>query len=360
MRPVGEVDAVPGVLPALVDQARVGRRAGTRRSRRRRGHRAARSTPARGRRAGSSALDRSSARVAPRPQFAEQHDEQRRGVDACRSRCCPAEGELDVAAPNRISCRMRPGSSSRRRVDGGALVAGRGSAACRAPASGRSGSAIQDGQQRVPAEQRHEPGRAGRDHGPADVRRIEDPQRAEIVDAALQHGRQLGVVRPDTRPAPPPLPDPARSAAGSRAGPARRRDAPADGRERLQPHAPGAVRFDTSICQRAPSDPHCACLSSRTLSCRMRPPRSRPSTSPSRCTDRVTSRTGPARPSLTSNRSAKSASTASATSHFTVRPLVFRTDTVSVMPSNSLRLRMTRRLLSAPVWGGTRQTNAPW
>ena len=46
------------------------------------------------------------------------------------------------------------------------------------------------GQQRVPAEQGHEPGRAGRHHRPRGVLGVEDAQRAEVLDAAVEHRGQ--------------------------------------------------------------------------------------------------------------------------------------------------------------------------
>jgi hypothetical protein len=45
-------------------------------------------------------------------------------------------------------------------------------------------SAIHDVMQRVAAEQRHEPRRAGGDHGPLGVVGVEDAQRAEVLGAA--------------------------------------------------------------------------------------------------------------------------------------------------------------------------------
>ena len=71
------------------------------------------------------------------------------------------------------------------RVDRRALMVGQGlEGADREPRV--VGNQHPGGDQRVPSEQCHEPGRARGDHSTVGMLRIEDPQRAEILDAALK------------------------------------------------------------------------------------------------------------------------------------------------------------------------------
>jgi hypothetical protein len=63
------------------------------------------------------------------------------------------------------------------------------------------------GQQRVAAEQGHEPGRASRHDCPLRVAGVEDPEHAEVLDALAQHGGEVAVRRPQLRAAAPPVPE---------------------------------------------------------------------------------------------------------------------------------------------------------
>ena len=99
-------------------------------------------------------------------------------------------------------------------------------------------------QQGVAAEQRHEPGHAGGDHGALRMLRVEDAQRAEVLHAAAQHGRQARVSGADLGAAPPPFPELAgglgvfdRAAARV---PQQHRD-PVDGRDRFDGGGPLAA-----------------------------------------------------------------------------------------------------------------------
>jgi hypothetical protein len=66
------------------------------------------------------------------------------------------------------------------------------------------------GEQRVPAEQRHEPRRPGGDDGQRGVVRVVDAQRADVLLAAPQHPLQPLVPRRGERGAPLPAPSPQR------------------------------------------------------------------------------------------------------------------------------------------------------
>ena len=191
IRAVGEVDAVPRVLPALVGQAPVGRAlvldepvavavavvldpvqrpVGVRQQR----------------------VDLG-ARQPPAAQLAEQHHEQRRRVDRAVVDAAAAEGERRRATPNRISCRIRPGSSSVARFTTVALAA---ASVCSVPSAsvGSSGSAMYDESSESRPNSAMNQGAPAATAAQVGLLRVEDPQRAQVLEAALQRHLQ-GMVR---------------------------------------------------------------------------------------------------------------------------------------------------------------------
>ena len=178
--PVGEVDPVEGVLPALVDQSSVGGPAildevVTVRV-------AVGDDPVQGtvgvRQQG---LDLVVA-GAPPPGLLEQHDEQRGGVGGAVVDVAAAEHQIgrEALAP---LVHDPTGLLLGQRVCGPALERGQGlQRADRQRPIDRQGHPGR--QQRVPAEQGHEPRRPGSHRDPVRVLRVEDPQHAEVLLAA--------------------------------------------------------------------------------------------------------------------------------------------------------------------------------
>ena len=103
---------------------------------------------------------------------------------------------------------MRPGSSSAVVVDLVALMICEGLQGADREA-GVEGQQHPGRQQGVAAEQGHEPGHAGGDHRALWMLGIEDTQRAEVVHAAAQHRREVGVGGADLWAAASPFLEPA-------------------------------------------------------------------------------------------------------------------------------------------------------
>ena len=145
--------------------------------------------------------------AAPAAQFAEHHDEQGGGVGGSVVGAAAAEGEGGGRAEADFVQDLA-GLLLRRRVGEASLAAGQ-----RLQGPEREAVVPREqhprGQQRVPPEQGHEPGRARGNHGPAGVLRVEDAQRPDVFDAAAQHRRQVRLRRLHLRGAAPPLAQPA-------------------------------------------------------------------------------------------------------------------------------------------------------
>ena len=141
------------------------------------------------------------ARVRPPPrQLPEEHDEQRRGVRRAVVGGAAAEGQAGRGAAADL-VQDPSGLLLGERVDRPALVPGQGAQRPeREVAVDRQRH--QRGQQRVAAEQRHEPRRAGGDRRGGRVLLVEDPERAQVLLAAPQ-GRLQSVVRGGDDPARP-------------------------------------------------------------------------------------------------------------------------------------------------------------
>ena len=106
----------------------------------------------------------------------------------CRSRRCRRRATAGAVSPKRISWRMRPGSSS---VIG--LTSRPWKLRQRLQRAEREVGVDEHRhprrEQRVAAEQRHEPRRAGGDDGPVGVLGIEEPQRGEVLGRAVRAAR---------------------------------------------------------------------------------------------------------------------------------------------------------------------------
>ena len=244
--PVGEVDPVPGVLPALVDQAAAGL-AGVLDEPVAVGVAVALDPFQRAVGVRQQGLDLG-VMAAPPLQFPEQHDEQGGGVRGSVVGAAAAERERGGRAePDLVQDLAR--LLLRRGVDGVPLPA------CQRlqRADGQPGIPGQQhprGQQRVPAEQGHEPWRARRHHRPSRVLGIEDAQRPQILHAAVQHRGEVPVGRAHLRSALPPLPQPARGNGmldGLAARVAQRHRDPIDDRHRFYAGRPLAAGGDRDM-----------------------------------------------------------------------------------------------------------------
>ena len=145
----------------------------------------------------------------PAAQFAGELDEQRRRVRGSVVGVAAAERHVGrrpeahlVRDPPRLFLTVRVGALT--------LVVGEGLQACPTPVRRAAGSGHPRADQRVTAEQRHEPRRTGRDDGAFGMVRVEDAQRAEILDAAAQRLGEIGVAGLHGRAVPPPRAQPAR------------------------------------------------------------------------------------------------------------------------------------------------------
>ncbi len=105
--------------------------------------------------------------------------------------------------PNRISCRIRPGSSSLSGTDVLSLETGQGLQGAESEL-GIDEERHPGGQQRITPEEGHEPRGARGHHRPLGVIRIEDAQRSEVLGAAGNHRPQTFVVGVEHRHAAPP------------------------------------------------------------------------------------------------------------------------------------------------------------
>ena len=154
----------------------------------------ARSSPAPGRRA---AAARSTALVGRAPTGAARRAASRTAAwrRRCRSRRCRRRARSRGVAPKRISCRIRPGSSSVRGVDVVALEAGQGLQRARAARSGRAAapSTTVSSESRPNRVMNH--GAPAATTGRVGVLGVEDAQRAEVLDAAAEHRGQARVGR---------------------------------------------------------------------------------------------------------------------------------------------------------------------
>ena len=119
----------------------------------------------------------------------------------------PPPSASDAVSPKRISCRMRPGSSS---VRGSTFVAlearERLQRAEREVGIDEHRHPRRD--QRVTTEERHEPRRAGRDDGAVGELRVEDAQPGEVARRPLEQRAELIVVGRHHRQPPRPLLEP--------------------------------------------------------------------------------------------------------------------------------------------------------
>ena len=187
---VGEADGVPGVLPALVDQAPVG------------GPLVLDVAVAVLVAVGGDPLQRPVGRreqgvdvapPAPPPlQLAQHHDEQRGGVGAAVVDRPAAErdaGRLAEAHLVEDPARLLLGE----RVDGPPLEPGQGLERAQRQV-GVDHHRHPRREQRVSPEQRHEPRRPGRHHRPVGVVGVEDPERGEVFRRTGQQGPERVVV----------------------------------------------------------------------------------------------------------------------------------------------------------------------
>ena len=202
---VGEVDRRPRSPSSPGWPGRGWSCGSTRRIRRRRRRRRSRSTPAPGRRA---AAARATALSLPPQRCSSPSSMTNSGVasDAAVVGAAPAERERrGRAEPHLVQdlARLLLGGG----VDVAALPGGqrpqRTQGQARIPRQQHPRR-----QQRVPAEQRHEPRRARGDHRPARMLGVEDAQRAEILDAAAEHLGEVAIGRAHLRTALPPLAQP--------------------------------------------------------------------------------------------------------------------------------------------------------
>ena len=251
-RPVGEADAVPRVLPALVGEARDRCGARTRRTRRRRGRRSPRSTRARGRRAGAAgrrrrrrgpsggarraasrtAASRRSSRSRPRPSRATAGPPRR---SASRGGSCPApprSSGFDRRSPwKRASVSSTP--SARRARRAGVIHA--------VSSESRPNTVMNHG---APAAMIGTLGMVG----------IEDAQRAEVLPGLVAASRSKPSWSVSTdRQRRPPRREPLggqRVGVGARRSEAGRERLAADGRGDLEARPPTVARGSSVIVPR--------------------------------------------------------------------------------------------------------------
>jgi hypothetical protein len=202
---VGEVDAVRRVLPALVDQAGRGLArvfdepvaVGV----------AVPLHPLQSAVGVRQQVPGEVAAAAPPPQLTQQHDEQRGGVGGPVVGAAAAQGQGGGRAePDLVQDPTRFFFGGR--IDGVALAVGQGLQRARGQAV-VPGQQHPGGEQRVAPEQGHEPGSPGGHHGPVRVSGVEDAQRPDVLDAAVQHRGQVWVGRGDPGGGAPPVPEPA-------------------------------------------------------------------------------------------------------------------------------------------------------
>ena len=256
--------------------------------------------------------------------------------------------------PKRTSCRIRPGLLLAARVDRACPGAGPASAACRRARPWSTRQRHPRGQQRVAAEQRHEPRAPRRRRRDRRGARVEDPQRAEVLlgcGAASGPGPGVGVSTTG-------MPCPA-SPAGARAARSRSTGWPVGSGARVETvddrEAPArqlgplAARRDDDV------DVIARRLAAVAASPATRTPRTaaRPRVAARQRSRRpaalhpVRRRGRRTRLSFTSNRSAKSAATSRVSVQEVGVSLRFRSTMSSRMPSPTYLCRSTSSALSA-------------